>query len=197
MEDINQDGIDIHDIIKKYGLDKDYKVGEKISNMLQRYKGNVTYPITEQEKERIERLGLLAKDKDRVSSLSEKIRILEILQSEGVIISKIPAEKMERGKRVSTTIEDIAQTGIDIYEIINKHGLDKKYKIGFKIANIVRAYKEDDTITEEEKRRIIGVGTTSCRVLETNYRKYNKFVGEADNTNIFIYNNMWLFGKTY
>ena len=40
---------------------------------------------------------------------------------------------------------------------------------------------------KEERRRIISVGTTSTRTLESIYTKYNKFVATAEETNIFIY----------
>lgn len=40
---------------------------------------------------------------------------------------------------------------------------------------------------KEENRRIIAVGTTSTRTLESIYTKYNKFVATQEETNIFIY----------
>lgn len=40
---------------------------------------------------------------------------------------------------------------------------------------------------KEEKRRIISVGTTSVRTLETIYGKYNTFKKDSGNTEIFIY----------
>ncbi len=40
---------------------------------------------------------------------------------------------------------------------------------------------------KNEKRRIIAVGTTSTRTLESIYTKYNKFKESAEETNIFIY----------
>ncbi|HBD05847.1 MAG TPA: tRNA preQ1(34) S-adenosylmethionine ribosyltransferase-isomerase QueA [Firmicutes bacterium] len=40
---------------------------------------------------------------------------------------------------------------------------------------------------KEEKRRIISIGTTSTRTLETIYHKYNKFVACHDETDLFIY----------
>ncbi len=69
---------------------------------------------------------------------------------------------------------------VEVDNIQDHHMHEEYYVISDEVANKLNKAKE-------EKRRIIGVGTTSCRVLETNYRKYNKFVGEADNTNIFIY----------
>ena len=36
-------------------------------------------------------------------------------------------------------------------------------------------------------KRIVAVGTTSTRTLESVYQKYGKFVGCSENTNIFIY----------
>ena len=40
---------------------------------------------------------------------------------------------------------------------------------------------------KQEKRAIVGVGTTTTRALESNYKKYNKFYGESRYTDIFIY----------
>lgn len=40
---------------------------------------------------------------------------------------------------------------------------------------------------KKEHRRIIAIGTTSVRTLESIYNKYNRFVECKDNTNIFIY----------
>lgn len=42
-------------------------------------------------------------------------------------------------------------------------------------------------IAKENGKRIISVGTTSTRTLESIYNKYGKFVECAENTNIFIY----------
>ena len=40
---------------------------------------------------------------------------------------------------------------------------------------------------ECDNKRIISVGTTSTRTLESIYNKYNEFRGCSENTNIFIY----------
>lgn len=40
---------------------------------------------------------------------------------------------------------------------------------------------------KQEKRRIIAVGTTSTRTLESVFSKHSQFVGESTNTSIFIY----------
>ena len=40
---------------------------------------------------------------------------------------------------------------------------------------------------KEEGRRIIAIGTTSTRTLESIYQKYNSFVATKESTNIFIY----------
>ena len=40
---------------------------------------------------------------------------------------------------------------------------------------------------KQEKRRIISIGTTSTRTLETIYSKYNTFKADEGETNIFIY----------
>ncbi len=46
-----------------------------------------------------------------------------------------------------------------------------------------------DKLNEAKKnnKRIVAVGTTSTRVLEANFKKFNEFRGERDSTEIFIY----------
>jgi len=151
--DINQDGIDIHKIIQKHGLDKDYKIGRKINYMLQAYKGCGTCVITKEDRIKIERLGF---NEEKGSSVEELLRILEILQSEGVDVKKIPQTKNVNGKKISTTLLDIEQDGIDIKEIIHQYGLDKYYNIGMKITSMSQAYKGNSAyaITETDKKKI-------------------------------------------
>jgi S-adenosylmethionine:tRNA ribosyltransferase-isomerase len=64
---------------------------------------------------------------------------------------------------------------------ITKHDMHKElYDISEDVANKLNKAKE-------ENRRIIAVGTTSTRTLETIMNKYNKFVECSGNTDIFIY----------
>ncbi len=64
---------------------------------------------------------------------------------------------------------------------INKHHMHSEfYQMTKETADILNKAKE-------ENRRIIAVGTTSTRTLETIMNKYNKFVECSGNTDIFIY----------
>lgn len=56
----------------------------------------------------------------------------------------------------------------------------EKYEICEKTAEALNKAKANNT-------RIIAVGSTSIRTLESNYRKYNEFKAEKSSTNIFIY----------
>ena len=67
---------------------------------------------------------------------------------------------------------------VDTVEEHNMHS--EYYTISEEAANRLN-------LAKEEGRRIIAVGTTSCRTLEANYSKFNKFVSGAYSTNIFIY----------
>ena len=67
----------------------------------------------------------------------------------------------------------------------------------YSLINIFGWFKDNNQIDEEvanklnkakaEGRRIIAVGTTSCRTLESNIKKYGKFTPTHENTSIFIY----------
>lgn len=56
----------------------------------------------------------------------------------------------------------------------------EEYEMSEKTAAILNKAKE-------EKRRIIAVGTTSCRTLESIIQKHGQFTATKDSTNIFIY----------
>ncbi len=64
---------------------------------------------------------------------------------------------------------------------ITKHHMHSEY---FEISSEV---SEKLNRAKAEKRKIIAVGTTTCRVLETVMHKYNKFKECKENTDIFIY----------
>jgi len=64
---------------------------------------------------------------------------------------------------------------------ITEHKMHEEYYSisGSSADEIIRA--------KEEKRRVIAVGTTSCRTLEGNFAKYGRITACGDRTDIFIY----------
>lgn len=69
---------------------------------------------------------------------------------------------------------------VETENILEHHMHSEYYELSEEMANILNQAKE-------EKRRIIAVGTTSTRVLETVIQKYHKFQRCSGNTDIFIY----------
>lgn len=65
-------------------------------------------------------------------------------------------------------------------EIENHNMHSEYYEISKNTADILN-------LAKSEKRRIISIGTTTTRVLETNINKYQKFQEDHGETNIFIY----------
>lgn len=69
---------------------------------------------------------------------------------------------------------------VEVENILDHHMHSEYYEI-----NEITAQKLN--LAKAEHRRIIAVGTTSTRVLETVMQKYNEFKPSHGNTNIFIY----------
>ncbi len=66
-------------------------------------------------------------------------------------------------------------------EKVEEHHMHSEYyEISEDVANRLN-------IAKQERRRIIAVGTTSTRTLESNITKYNKFTATKEDTSIFIY----------
>ena len=69
---------------------------------------------------------------------------------------------------------------VEVENILEHHMHSEYYEMTEETADILNK-------TQREGRRIIAVGTTSTRVLETIRHKYDKFVACSGNTEIFIY----------
>lgn len=69
---------------------------------------------------------------------------------------------------------------VEVDDILNHHMHSEYYVMNQSTADILNKAKE-------ENRRIIAVGTTSTRTLETIASKYGKFIATSGNTDIFIY----------
>ena len=69
---------------------------------------------------------------------------------------------------------------VKVENVFEHHMHSEYYEISEEVANKLNKAKE-------EGRSIIAVGTTSCRTLESNIKKYGKFTAAHENTSIFIY----------
>lgn len=69
---------------------------------------------------------------------------------------------------------------VEVENILEHHMHSEYYEMNDETANILNK-------AQMENRRIIAVGTTSTRVLETIRHKYDKFTACSGNTDIFIY----------
>lgn len=69
---------------------------------------------------------------------------------------------------------------VEVENVLEHHMHSEYYEMSSETAEILNRAKE-------ENRRIIAVGTTSTRVLETIRHKYNEFKACSGNTDIFIY----------
>ena len=69
---------------------------------------------------------------------------------------------------------------VKVENVLEHHMHSEYYEISEEVAEKLNQAKKDG-------RRIIAVGTTSCRTLEANHSKYGCFKAAHENTNIFIY----------
>ena len=124
------------------------------------------------------------KDKDRYNTVYAKIdgsaaaptaglhftnELLESLKNKGVIITFVT---LHVGLGTFRPVQE---------ENILDHKMHSEYyEMSKETADILN-------LAKKEGRRIISVGTTSCRTLETIMTKYNEFKEVSGNTDIFIY----------
>lgn len=94
-------------------------------------------------------------------------------------------------------LQKVREKGVEILDVTLHVGLGTFRPV--KVENVLEHhmhseyYEISDEVAEKlnqakkEGRRIIAVGTTSCRTLESNHSKYGCFKAAHENTNIFIY----------
>ena len=117
------------------------------------YKGTNSLKLTNEEKEEVEKLGLI--DFDKKSIVSQTIEVLTILKENGVDINKIKQKKTINGNSTTTILNDLIQEGLVSDTIINNNELDENFPIGQRISQLKSAYKGHNrlTISEVEKKR--------------------------------------------
>lgn len=93
-------------------------------------------------------------------------------------------------------IDALKNKGVEIVDITLNIGLGtfrpikvndtKDHKMHEETYEISKKAAESLNLAKKEGRRIIAIGTTSVRTLESNFSKYNEFKEEKSSTNIFI-----------
>ena len=168
LNDIKQDGIDIQEIIEKYNLDGEYKIGLSIRDLRRE---NPRYHVKDADEKKAELLKVAEKE----DSVKEVLGVLEILKNEGVDIKKIPMKVRKGDKREYVLLNEIVQPKIDIKEIIKKYNLDPQYPIGMNLHKFRTVYRRNKTVfNEEERKKIESLDIAKRTVQKTNSKKYIK-----------------------
>ena len=111
-------------------------------------------------------------DARKKAKIQEILEILEILKNNGIDLTRVKREIKRDGKYRSSLLKEIEQPGIDIMRIIEQYSLNPNWKIGYRILELNRFYKELTNLNmTEEKERIeklgkIEVKTEAAKTLE-------------------------------
>ena len=161
LKNLYQEGIDMSQIIKKYGLDENFPIGYRIAFIRQTYRGYSNGVISEEEKRTAEKYGLIPQNEKSV--VAETLGIVKILIANGIDVNKIKLSNTVNRKKSIISLKEIKQDGIDIDKIIAENGLDPEFKFGYRMGLLKQAFKGTSNvlITEEEKKEIKELGLMS------------------------------------
>ena len=95
--------------------------------------------------------------------------LLDLLKNKGVIICPVTLH-----------------VGLGTFRPVKSNNITE-HKMHEEYYSISQSSADEITRAKAENRRIIAVGTTSCRTLEGNFLKYRKITACEDKTDIFIY----------
>ena len=168
----------MNSIIENNKLDGKYPIGTAIVIIRNAYNGTNNLVLTEDEKRKIDELGIA----EKMNDIEEVIKVLEILKKEGVNVGKLRISKIiESGKAEFFNLAQISENQVDIKEIMEKYNLDPQYAIGRKISYLRGAYKGNNGryLKEEEKRKAEALGVIKIRDMEKEKRRLEKNLEEA------------------
>ena len=124
------------------------------------------------------------KDQDRYQTVYAKIVGSSAAPTAGLHFTEELLEKIKNKGVIITYVTLHVGLGtfrpVEVENILEHHMHSEYYEMNEETASILNKAKK-------EKRRIIAVGTTSTRTLETIVTKYNEFKECKGNTDIFIY----------
>lgn len=143
--------------------------------------------------EKLEKLGEMPLPPYIHEKLNDKDRY-QTIYAENLGSAAAPTAGLHFTKEI---LERIKNKGIEIYHITLHIGLGTFRPVSVDKVEEHKMHSEHYYIKEdvakalnkakEEGKKIISVGTTTTRTLESVYKKYGKFVACSEDTNIFIY----------
>ena len=96
-------------------------------------------------------------------------------------------ELLEKIKSIRVDIEYVTlHVGLGTFRPVTESNV-LNHEMHSEFYMISKSVADKLNLAKKEKRRIIAVGTTSTRTLESNITKYGEFKECAENTSIFIY----------
>ena len=156
--------INIKKIIEETGVSVEYPIGTKRGNAYAALKGRGETPITEDEKSKLIKLGVIVIEKE--SSMAKFVRVCEALEKQGFDFENYRFSRIiildGKKKNEYKTLKDVKEEypEIDIEKIIEETGVEVDYSIGMGKLMARAASKGNGTtrITKEEKQRLINMG---------------------------------------
>lgn len=143
--------------------------------------------------EKLEKLGEMPLPPYIHEKLNDKDRY-QTIYAENLGSAAAPTAGLHFTKEI---LEKIKNKGIEIYHVTLHIGLGTFRPVSVDTVEEHKMHSEHYYIKEEvaialnkakeEGKKIISVGTTTTRTLESVYKKYGKFVACSEDTNIFIY----------
>ena len=123
-------------------------------------------------------------DKDRYQTVYAKIEGSAAAPTAGLHFTDELLEQL-KDKGIIITFVTL-HVGLGTFRPVQEENI-KNHKMHSEYYEMSQDTADILNLAKKENRRIISVGTTSCRTLETIMTKYDKFIECSGNTDIFIY----------
>ena len=184
--DLTQD--QLQDIMEEFEISENFALGNRIINVQNAYKEIGRVKISEEDKRKLEKIGIVgSKRTKRKRDINPKrIDFFQLLQDAGIDVAELSATYTENNKTKSITLGMLGLPTDLLEEIAEKFEIDESFRIGGWKTNLRKAYKEG-VLTAEQKEKVEGLGIISeldkldmeQKALEAKIKEIEKFKAQV------------------
>ena len=153
---LNED--ELESIKAEFEIDDDFPLGNRIINIRQAYKEKNRIALTPEDREGLERVGLVDERKTGIKDKNDKrIEMFSMLSSLGIDVASFKATYSLNGKSEKVQLGMLELDEEKIAQFKEKFGVDEGFKIGGCKQTLRKAYR-DGKLSEEQIAQIESLG---------------------------------------
>lgn len=155
LSDLDLTSEQLQEIVDEFELDEDFPLGNRIINIKQAYQGKGRVAINDEDRKKIEEIGLVNPKKQQgLQDINEtRIKMFQVLKDAGIDVGTLSTTYRKNGKQKNMILGMLGLNDETLEKIAEEFGVDESFSIGSWKIGLKKAYK-DGKLTDEQKGQV-------------------------------------------